>query len=259
MFHSLDAAATGMAAQETKLDTIANNLANADTAGYKRQDAEFEDLLYQTIRAPAVNGGVTAPTGVQVGTGARVVATPRSFAQGTVQQTGKPLDLAIEGNGFFAVHRENGDIAYTRAGQLKLDAQGRLTTSDGLVVEPPITVPTDAASVTVGSDGMVTAQRAGQTTPVQIGQLQLVTFANPTGLNALGHNLYSASSASGEPASGVPGTEGRGTLMQGGLEGSNVEVVTEMIGLIRAQRTYEINSKVIAAADEMLRDATQMR
>ena len=259
MFHSLDAAATGMAAQETKLDTIANNLANADTAGYKRQDTEFEDLLYQTVRAPAVNGGVAAPAGVQVGTGARVVATPRSFAQGSLQQTGNPLDLAIEGSGFFAVHRESGDLAYTRAGQLKLDSQGRMVTSDGLPIEPPITVPTDVASVTIGSDGMVTAQRTGQTTPLQLGQLQLVNFANPTGLNALGHNLFAASVASGEPQTGTPGTEGRGTLLQGGLEGSNVEVVTEMIGLIRAQRSYEINSKVIAAADEMLRDATQMR
>jgi flagellar basal-body rod protein FlgG len=258
MFHSLDVAATGMAAQETKLDTIANNLANASTVGFKRQDAEFEDLLYQTTRTPAGIGG-GAPTGVQVGTGARVVATPRSFAQGSVQQTSKPLDLAIEGSGFFVVQRQNGQMAYTRAGTLQLDAGGRVVTADGLPVEPAITVPADTTSITVGSDGMVSALRPGQTTPAQLGQLQIASFPNPTGLSAVGHNLYEASASSGEATTGNPGTEGRGTLLQGAVEGSNVEVVTEMVGLIRAQRAYEINSKVISAADEMLRNATQGR
>ncbi len=258
MFHSLDVAATGMTAQETKLDTIANNLANADTTGYKRQDAEFEDLLYQTVRVPA-GIGAGAPSGIQRGTGTRVVATPRSFVQGTMKQTGKPLDVAIEGSGFFVVQRPSGDIAYTRAGALKLDSQGRLVTSDGLPIEPAITVPPDATSITITSDGIVNASKQGQTSPNQLGQLTLATFPNPTGLEAIGHNLYVPTASSGEATSGNPGADGRGTLMQAALEGSNVEVVNEMIGLLRAQRSYEINSKVIAAADEMLRNATQAR
>lgn len=257
MFRSLHIAATGMAAQETQLDTIANNLANSGTTGYKRQGADFEDLLYQTVKSPAAQG--SAPSGVQVGSGARVVSTSRSFAQGPIQQTGNPLDLAIEGPGFLAVQVQSGEIAYTRAGTLKLDGTGRLVTSDGLPVEPPISVPPDATSVLIARDGVVSAVMSGQAAPAPLGQLQLVSFANPEGLAALGHNLFKATASSGDPSSGVPGAEGRGTLLQGALESSNVEVVTEMIGLIRAQRAYEINSKVIAAADEMLRNATQMR
>ncbi len=260
MFRSLNIASTGMVAQETKLDTISNNLANANTSGYKRQDAEFEDLLYQNLRTPGANaaGGV-APTAVQVGSGVRVVATSRAFSQGAIQQTGNPLDVAIEGNGFFQVTRPSGEIAYTRAGNLKLDSQGRITTSDGLPIEPAISVPPDATKVTIAADGTVSATQAGQTTASNVGQLQLVTFANPGGLNAIGHNLFEGSAAAGDPTLGTAGTEGRGTFMQGAIEGSNVEVVTEMIGLIRTQRAYEVNSKVIAAADEMLRDATQMK
>ena len=260
MFRSLQVAATGMVAQETKLDTIANNLANSNTTGYKRQDAEFEDLLYQNERSAAPNpqGGI-GPVGTQIGSGVRVVATSRSFSQGALQQTGNPLDIAIEGNGFLAVQRKAGEVAFTRAGALKVDAQGRLTTSDGLAVEPAITVPPDATSITIGSDGGVSAVTPGQRTPTQLGQLQIVTFPNPNGLEAVGHNLFTASGASGEPTTGVPGADGRGTILQGALEGSNVEVVNEMIGLIRTQRAYEINSKVIAAADEMLRKATDLR
>jgi flagellar basal-body rod protein FlgG len=249
-----------MVAQETKLDTIANNLANANTVGYKRQEAEFEDLLYQTLRAPAPNGtGGAAPTGVQVGAGARVVATNRSFSEGAIQQTGNPLDIAIEGNGFLAVQRPNGDTAFTRGGALKLDAQGRMVTSDGLPLEPAISVPADATSVVISSDGIVSATQPGQTTPTQLGQLQLTTFPNPGGLNAIGPNLFEKSQSSGDPVTGAAGSGGRGTLMQGATEGSNVEVVDEMIGLIRTQRAYEINSKVVSAADEMLRNATQGR
>ena len=260
MFRSLQVAATGMVAQETKLDTIANNLANSNTTGYKRQDAEFEDLLYQNQRGAAPNpqGGI-GPVGTQIGSGVRVIATSRSFSQGAIQQTSNPLDVAIEGNGFLAVQRKAGEIGYTRAGSLKVDAQGRLTTSDGLAVEPAITVPPDATSITISSDGNVSAVTPGQRTPTQLGQLQIVTFPNPNGLEAVGHNLYVASGASGEPTTGSPGADGRGTILQGALEGSNVEVVNEMIGLIRTQRAYEINSKVIAAADEMLRKATELR
>lgn len=260
MFRSLNVAATGMVAQETKLDTIANNLANANTAGYKRQDAEFEDLLYQNLRGASPTGaGTSAPTGTQVGSGARIVATSRAFSQGAIQQTGNPFDVAIEGSGFIPVMRANGQVGYTRSGQLKLDAQGKLATSDGLPVEPPITIPTDATKVTIGSDGTVMATQPGQSAPTNLGQIQLATFPNPGGLNAIGHNLYEASGSSGDAQTGAPGADGRGTLMQGAVEGSNVEVVNEMIGLIRTQRAYEINSKVVAAADEMLRNATQMR
>jgi flagellar basal-body rod protein FlgG len=260
MFRSLQIAATGMVAQETKLDTIANNLANSNTTGYKRQDAEFEDLLYQNERSAAANpaGGV-GPVGTQIGSGVRVIATSRSFSQGAIQQTSNPLDVAIEGNGFMAVQRKAGEMGYTRAGSLKVDAQGRLVTSDGLGVEPAITVPPDATSISISADGMVSATTPGQRTPTQLGQLNLVTFPNPNGLDAVGHNLYTASAASGEPTTGAPGTDGRGTILQGALEGSNVEVVNEMIGLVRTQRAYEINSKVIAAADEMLRKATDIR
>lgn len=260
MFRSLNVAATGMTAQETKLDTIANNLANANTTGFKRQDAQFEDLIYQNLRAPvATPAGTVSPSGVQVGSGTRVVATSREFAQGTIQQTGNPLDIAIEGQGFLAVMRGQGEIAYTRAGSLKVDAQGRLTTTDGLPTEPPITVPAEATNVSISAEGLVTAQMPGQRQPTQLGQLQLAMFPNPGGLNAVGHNLYEATASSGEPTTGNAGESGRGTFMQGALEGSNVEVVNEMIALVRTQRAYEINSKVVAAADEMLRNASQVR
>jgi flagellar basal-body rod protein FlgG len=249
-----------MAAQETKLDSIANNIANANTSGFKRQEAEFEDLLYQNVRGGALTGaGTVAPAGVQLGAGARVVATTRGGAQGPLQQTGNPLDLAIEGQGFFPVMRTSGELAYTRAGALKLDAQGRLTTSEGLPLEPPITVPVDATQITVAQDGTVSVVQAGQAQPVRVGQLQLATFANPGGLEAVGHNLFIPTGASGDPLLGAPATDGRGTIMQNALEGANVDVVEEMIGLIRAQRSYEINSRVIQAADEMLRNATQVR
>jgi flagellar basal-body rod protein FlgG len=260
MFRSLHVAATGMTAQETKLDTIANNLANANTTGFKRQDADFEDLLYQNLRAPTANaaGGAT-PSGAQVGSGARVVSTSRAFAQGPIQQTGNPLDVAIEGNGFLAVNRREGEIAYTRAGALKVDAQGKLVTSDGLAIEPPITIPSDAIAVAISAEGLVTATQPGQRQPTSLGQLQIVTFPNPNGLSGQGHNLYEATASSGEPSAGAAGAAGRGTFMQGALEGSNVEVVTEMIALVRTQRAYEINSKVVAAADEMMKNATQLR
>ncbi|MFO0592821.1 MAG: flagellar basal-body rod protein FlgG [Polyangiaceae bacterium] len=257
MFRSLQIAATGMAAQETQLDTIANNLANANTAGYKRQDANFEELMYQTVKAPV--GAGSAPSGVQLGSGTHVVATPHSFAQGSIEQTGNQLDVAIEGNGFIPVQRPNGQMAYTRTGSLKTDATGKLVTTGGLPIEPPISIPSDATSVVIGADGIVSATRQGQQAPTQLGQIQLVTFTNQEGLSSLGHNLFEATASSGDPTSGVPGTEGRGTILQGAVESSNVQVVTEMIGLIRAQRAYDINSKVISAVDEMIRNATQQR
>jgi flagellar basal-body rod protein FlgG len=259
MFRSLHVAATGMVAQETNLDSIANNLANANTVGYKRQEAQFEDLFYQTVRTPGAGntGGGTNPSGLQVGAGARVVATARFFSQGPITQTGNNLDLAIEGAGFFQVQRPGGDAAFTRAGTLRADAQGRLVTTDGMLIEPALTLPTDATSVTIAADGTISATVAGSAAPTNVGQLQIATFANADGLLALGHNLFQGTPASGDARLGAPGTEGRGSIQQGALEGSNVEVVNEMIAMIRAQRAYEINSKVIQAADEMLRNATQ--
>jgi flagellar basal-body rod protein FlgG len=249
-----------MVAQETQLDTISNNLANANTTGYKRQTAEFEDLLYQNVRSAApTDGGGTTPTGTQVGTGSRIVATSRSFDQGAMQQTGNALDVAIEGNGFLSVTQSNGQLAYTRAGTLKLDATGRITTSDGLPLNPPISVPTDSTAVTISADGTVTATQPGQTAATSLGQLQLTNFPNPNGLSSIGHNLYTATQSSGEAQTGAPGADGRGTILQGATEASNVEVVNEMINMIAAQRGYEINSKVVEAADQMLQNATQMQ
>jgi flagellar basal-body rod protein FlgG len=258
MFRSLNVAATGMAAEETQLDTIANNLANANTTGYKTQNAQFEDLLYQNARAagPGADGNV-APTATQIGTGVRVVATTRSFAQGTLQQTGNPFDMAIGGTGFFAVLRPTGEMAYTRAGSFQLDAQGRLTTPAGMPLEPPITIPANATSTTIAADGTVSVQQQGSTTATTVGQIQLTTFPNPNGLSSDGQNLFTATASSGQPTTGAPAADGRGSITQGSIEGSNVDVVEEMVGMIRAQRAYEINSKVISAADEMLRNATQ--
>ena len=240
MFRSLHVAATGMVAQETNLDTISNNLANANTTGYKRQDTQFEDLIYQTVRPAGPGGGVGAPAGVQLGSGARVVATSRQFSQGAMQQTDNPLDVAIEGAGFLAVNRVNGDVAYTRAGALRLDAQGRLVNVEGLPLEPAINIPIDSTNVTIGADGTVSATQAGQHTPTQLGQIQLVNFPNPAGLQAAGHNLFTLTGASGDPTSGTPGSNGLGSLMQGSLESSNVEVVQEMIGLIRTMNCITI-------------------
>ncbi len=260
MLRALNVAATGMVAQETNLDAIANNLANANTVGYKRQEAQFEDLYYQNVRVPAAgqNGNVN-PSALQIGTGARVVATARFFTQGTLTQTGNPLDVAIEGRGFLAVARPAGDVGYTRTGTLRLDPTGRLVTTDGFPIEPAITIPPESTQVNIAADGTVSVNVAGTTTPQTVGNIQLATFANPDGLQAVGHNLYLTSASSGDAQMGSPGANGVGTIQQGSVESSNVEVVDEMIAMIRTQRAYEINSKVIQAADEMLRNATQVR
>jgi flagellar basal-body rod protein FlgG len=261
MFRSLHIAATGMAAQEAQLDAISNNLANVNTVGFKKVRADFQDLLYETLRAPgsATTATTFSPTGLQVGSGTRMVATSRLHSQGTLQQTGNPLDIAIEGNGFFSIQQSDGTIAYTRAGNFKTDAQGRIVNSEGLPLDPPITIPPDTTGISIGADGTVSASTKTAPQPIQLGQIQIANFVNPAGLNSAGHNLYIATSASGEPQLGVGGVDGRGTLLQGTTEHANVEVVEEMIGLIAAQRNYEINSKVVSAADEMLRNATQMR
>ncbi len=261
MFRALNIAATGMAAQETHLEAISHNIANGGTVGYKKERIDFQDLLYQTVRQAGTPTGptTTSPTGLQIGTGVRVVSTSRMFQQGTILQTGNQLDVAVEGNGFMVVQQPDGTPAYTRDGALKTDGDGRIVNSEGYPLDPPITVPPDASTVSISSNGTVSVTLPGQTTPSDIGQIQLANFVNPAGLSATGHNLLTPTKASGEPQVGEPGADGRGTLMQGAVEQSNVDIVEEMIGMISAQRSYEINSKVITTADDMLRAASQMK
>lgn len=261
MFRSLNIAATGMAAQETNLEAISHNIANGNTVGYKKQRVDFQDLLYQTVRQAGTPTGPTtmSPTGLQIGTGVRVVSTSRIFQQGTILQTGNQLDVSVEGNGFFVVQQHDGTPAYTRNGALRTDGDGRVVTAEGLPLDPPITIPPDALNVAIASNGTVSVTLPGQTTPSDVGQIQLANFVNPSGMQAVGHNLLVPTRASGEAQLGEPGADGRGTILQGAVEQSNVDIVEEMIGLISAQRSYEINSKVITTADDMLRAATQMR
>ena len=261
MFRALNIAATGMAAQETNLEGISNNIANSNTVGYKRQRVDFQDLLYQQVQLAGSPTSATTvnPTGLQLGNGVRVVGTSRLYTQGTIATTSNQFDVAIEGNGFFTVQQPDGTPAYTRAGNLQTDGQGRLVTSEGMPLEPPITIPQNAVSVSISSTGAVSATVSGQTTPVAVGQLTIANFVNPTGLRAMGHNLFAVTAASGEAQVGLPGEDGRGTLLQGATEQSNVSIVDEMIGLISAQRAYEINSKVVTTADQMMQAANQMR
>jgi len=250
-----------MEAQQTQIDVIANNLANVNTTGFKKSRADFQDLLYQTMRAAGATTktGQEIPVGLQVGLGVRSVSTQKMFSTGELKQTGNPLDLAIEGNGFFQVVQPDGTIAYTRAGALATDSQGRLVTGDGFLIEPSVIVPPDAVSLTVLADGTISVVQAGQTTPVELGQIQLAAFANPAGMENLGRSLLVPTQSSGQPLVGSPGSLGLGTLSQGYLEMSNVKVVEEMIDLIVGQRAYEVNARVIQAADEMLRTSTQGR
>ncbi|MET0283838.1 MAG: flagellar basal-body rod protein FlgG, partial [Polyangiales bacterium] len=243
MFRALHSAASGMQAQQTNIDVVANNMANVNTTGFKKSRAEFQDLLYQTVRAPGgqAGTGASAPSGLQIGLGVRTAATQTMHVQGSLQQTGNSLDLAIEGNGFLQVQRPNGDIAYTRSGNLKADADGRLVTSDGYAIEPNITIPADATAITISSTGLVSVTQPGQQQSQEVGQLQLANFANPAGLLSTGRNLYTTTAASGVAVVANPGEEGTGTVSQGFLEGSNVEVVNEMIDLIASQRAYETN------------------
>lgn len=261
MIRALYTASSGMQAQQLNLDTIANNLANLNTAGFKRTRVDFQDLLYQTFRAPGTASaqGTTVPTGIQVGHGTRAVATQRIFSQGDFQQTENPLDLVIEDAGFFQVLRPDGSTAYTRSGAFKKDATGRIVTSDGFPLQPGITIPQDAKSVTVGTDGTVSVTLAGQNAAQQIGTIQLARFVNPAGLLSVGRSLFTPTSASGDPVVGNPGVDGLGTLNQGFLEMSNVKVVEEMVAMITTQRAYEANSKAIQSADEMLGMTNNMR
>lgn len=252
-------AKTGLDAQQTRMAVTSNNLANVGTTGFKRGRAQFEDLLYQTVRQP---GGATSqqtdsPTGLMLGTGVRTVATAKEFTQGSLQQTGNSLDVAVNGRGFLKVLLPDGTAAYTRDGALKTNAQGELVTAQGYPLQPGISIPDGTQSVTIGTDGVITAQLAGQASPVQIGTLTLTDFVNAAGLQARGENLLLETAASGPPNDSTPGLNGLGLLQQGSLEGSNVNVVEELVGMIEAQRAYEMNSKAISAADDMLRFITQ--
>ena len=261
MLRTLWIAASGMEAQTLNIDVIANNLANVNTCGFKRSRADFQDLMYQTLRPPGVasSQATEVPTGIQLGQGTRPVSVQKIFIQGDYQQTQNELDLAIEGDGFFQIMQPNGEIAYTRAGAFKLDSEGRIVTSDGFPIEPELSVPWDSKSIYVGTDGTVSVLEAGQTEPVQIGNIQLAKFVNPAGLQSIGRNLYLPTSSSGEATTGTPGEDGFGTIAQGYLEMSNVSVVEEMVDMIIAQRAYEINSKAVQTADEMLQIANNMR
>ena len=255
MFHALSTAATGMTAQQLNLDNIANNLANSSTAGFRSRRLQFEDLIYQNIVMPgaAATQQTTLVAGLQVGLGTRSAASEVIQTTGDFSQTGNPLDLAIQGQGFFQVLLPNGQTAYTRSGSFQTDQNGNLVDQNGDAVQPAITIPTGATSITVGSDGTVSVTLAGQTAAQQVGQLQLALFNNPGGLNSTGSNLLLQTTASGDPVVGAPGgSEGLGSIIQGMLEQSNVSVVTEFVNMIVAQRSYEASSRVVNAADQML-------
>lgn len=261
MLRSLYTAATGMDAQQTKLDVIANNLANASTTGFKRARADFEDLLSETIRSatePLPQGG-GRPEPLQVGLGVRTATTTRSFQQGDMTATQNPLDVAIEGQGFFRIQRPDGNFGYTRAGNFRVDATGRMVTQTGEIVDPGINIPADATSVTIRTDGTLEVQVPGRSAPTVLGTFQLAMFTNPAGLESLGTNLFGATAASGEPILVKPGEQGAGTISQGYLEAANVQAVQEMVDMITTQRAYEMNSKVIESADQMLQRLSQLR
>lgn len=259
MMRALWSAATGMIAQELHVDVIANNLANVNTAGYKRQRVNFQDLLYEVLRMPGAPAaaGVEVPTGIQVGLGTRVASTSKLFDQGTFEATSNPLDLVIEGNGFFQILMPDGTIAYTRAGSFSLDSQGNIVAPEGYLLEPNIVVPLETEGISVGVDGTVSAIIGGQ--PQNLGQIEIAKFANPAGLLSKGHSLYVETAASGTATKGTPGLDGLGTIAQGVLELSNVKVVEEMVKMITAQRAYEANSQAIKIADSMLQIAGNLR
>ncbi len=252
-------AKTGLDAQQTRMAVIANNLANVNTTGFKKSRAIFEDLVYQNIRQVGAQStqNTELPTGLQLGTGVRTVATEKLHTQGNIQQTENSLDVAVNGRGFFQILNPNGDINYTRDGSFKLDSTGQLVTSGGMLLEPNITVPSDALSVSIGRDGTVSVVQPGSPTAVQIGQIQLADFINPAGLNPVGENLFTESVASGAPVVGTPGEDEFGAVFQGSLETSNVNVVEELVNMIETQRAYEMNSKAISTTDEMLSFVTQ--
>lgn len=254
MNQALWVAKTGLEAQQLRMAVVSNNLANVSTTGFKQSRAVFEDLLYQNIRQ---SGGQSSqdtilPSGMNLGTGVRIVATEKLFTQGSMQQTGNAMDVAVKGRGFFQILKPDGDLAYTRDGSFQMNDQGEMVTASGYVVQPGITIPDGAQSVTIGADGTVSVKLPGQTTPSQVGTLETVDFINPVGLQPVGENLYIETAASGTAQSGAPGLNGFGALVQGALEGSNVNVVAELVDMIETQRAYEMNSKAISTNDQML-------
>lgn len=260
MIRSLWISKTGLDAQQTQMDVIANNLANVSTNGFKRTRAVFEDLLYQKVRQPGAQSSqqTQLPSGLQIGTGVRPVATEKIFTQGNLQQTGNSKDVAIQGAGFFQVLLPDGSTAYTRDGSFQIDSQGQLVTSSGFTIQPAITIPSDAESITVGRDGTVSVTQPGSPQPTQVGSMLLATFINPAGLESKGENLYGETAASGAPNNNAPGSNGAGLLSQCYVETSNVNVVEELVNMIQTQRAYEINSKAITTSDQMLQKLTQM-
>ena len=257
---SLNIAATGMQAQQTQVDVISHNLANMSTTGYKRNRAEFQDLIYQDLRrvgSSSSESGTIVPTGVRLGLGVKTGALSRAHEQGTMQNTANPLDVAVQGKGFFRIELPTGDFAYTRDGQFQLSPEGEIVTRDGYLVSPNIVVPENATGVAINAEGQVQATIDGEVTPVDLGQFDMVNFINPAGLEAIGDNMYLESEASGDAVVSVPGDDGFGKLLQGFLESSNVNPITEITNMIVAQRAYEMNSKVITASDEMLQSLNQ--
>jgi flagellar basal-body rod protein FlgG len=254
MTPALWAAKTGLDAQQTRMTVTSNNLANVNTSGFKKSRGIFEDLLYQHVKqvGASTSQDTQAPSGLSLGTGVRVVATEKMFTQGGLSQTGNPLDLAIQGRGFFQILMPDGTLGYSRDGSFQMNSQGQLVTSSGYLVQPSITIPTGAQSISIGSDGVVSVTVAGQAAPTQVGTLQLTDFVNPAGLQPRGENLFVESAASGTAQTGTPGLNGLGALNQGMLESSNVNVVEELVAMIETQRAYEMNSKAIQTADQML-------
>jgi flagellar basal-body rod protein FlgG len=260
VIRSLFIGRTGLDAQQTQIDVIANNLANVSTTGFKRARPLFEDLLYQTIRQPGAQSSqqTQIPTGFMLGTGVRAIATERLFTQGNLQQTGNPLDLAVQGRGFFQVLLPDGTNAYTRDGSFQIDSTGQMVTASGYTLQPAIIIPSDAITVTIAKDGTVSVTTPGSSTPSTIGNLELATFINPGGLQSFGENLFLETAASGTPTTGAPGQSGFGLINQAFVETSNVNVVEELVNMIQAQRAYELNARVITTSDQMLQRLTQI-
>jgi len=260
MMRTLWTSATGMQAQQLTIDTIANNLANVNTSGFKKSRAEFQDLMYETLRSPgAPIAGSQVPSGIQLGHGVRPVSTQREFSMGSLKNTRSPLDLAIEGKGFFQIVLPDGNTAYTRSGSFQLDSAGSMVTPDGYRLSPDIVIPTDALSISIESDGTVSVTQPGQTSSSEVGVIELALFSNPGGLKGLGRNLFQETDSSGVPTTGSPGEEGRGNVAQGFLEMSNISVVDEMVQMIMTQRAYELNAKSIQTADSMMSQANNLK
>lgn len=260
MLRALSTAATGMIGQQNYLDVISNNIANVNTTGFKKSRVEFQDMLSQAVRTPGamINQGTFQPVGIEYGLGVKTAATTRVFSQGTAVSTDRSLDISIQGEGFLQVMRTDGTLAYTRDGSLKLDSMGQLCTTDGLLIQPQTTIPQDAKEIDITEDGNISVTTGQDTVQQIVGTIQLVRFQNPSGLLAVGHNMYVETAASGNPIQDVPGQNGMGTLQQGFLEGSNVQVVEELIGLIKAERAFESNSKIISTSSDILKTTNQV-